>query len=466
MTLRRVSTTFTNSTTRPSIVVTLGGVSAGCPLDVVLVASPGASLRGASGRWAGCRVSKIVLSTDAYVYLNIDDPVCAWATYRGVLVSVSPNSGEDDLIGGISVMSAAMMRAGSRARLNNELLIETVRRLRHPGRVSRLRGMYCFLDAESAMRAAALWGSFRNHFRPDFLAELHLETTSRRDRLDSNWITCARRDENGFLLPGELNQFDRYWQGEEYPGKVPIWETIIEGRMNVLGTDLRDRAYETIKRQYPRSVTFLEIARLAAWVGSDLGNLRAWLQDDGVNVSLRYLMDMRDANDPKFLRKLEQLKSEGHPINWADLHQEIKHGSFGQTIDLRPYGFTRPKSELPFLRQAPASGEDATMTPPRDNMRIAGRLSALENLLALLIFDRARVDANPLGWVTQYISSLRRGGQFIAPQPLPEGAAARLAEETHKAILEFADMLEVQLQELIRTGQIARPPTDQDSSKG
>lgn len=90
------------------------------------MASPGASLRGASGRWAGCRVSKIVLSTDAYVYLNIDDPVCAWATYRGVLVSVSPNSGEDDLIGGISVMSAAMMRAGSRARLNNELLIETV----------------------------------------------------------------------------------------------------------------------------------------------------------------------------------------------------------------------------------------------------------------------------------------------------------------------------------------------------
>jgi hypothetical protein len=45
-----------------------------------------------------------MLSTDAYAYLNVDDPICAWAAYRSVLVSVAPN-GEDDLIGGISVMS-------------------------------------------------------------------------------------------------------------------------------------------------------------------------------------------------------------------------------------------------------------------------------------------------------------------------------------------------------------------------
>ena len=73
-----------------------------------------------------------MLSTDAYAYLNIDDPVCAWATYRGVLVSVSPKAGEDDLIGGISLISAGMMRSGSQARLNNELAIESVRRARHP----------------------------------------------------------------------------------------------------------------------------------------------------------------------------------------------------------------------------------------------------------------------------------------------------------------------------------------------
>jgi len=139
-----------------------------------------------------------VLSTDAYVYLDVTDPVCAWATYRGALVSVSPDASRDDLIGGVSLMSAGMMRAGSPARLSNELALEGARRLKHPGRVSRLLGMYRFLDSESAQRAATLWGSFQNHFRPEFLAELSLQTTSRRDRLDSNWITYAKRDENGF----------------------------------------------------------------------------------------------------------------------------------------------------------------------------------------------------------------------------------------------------------------------------
>jgi hypothetical protein len=28
-----------------------------------------------------------MLSTDAYAYLNVDNPICAWATYRGVLVT-------------------------------------------------------------------------------------------------------------------------------------------------------------------------------------------------------------------------------------------------------------------------------------------------------------------------------------------------------------------------------------------
>ena len=403
-----------------------------------------------------------MLSTDAYAYLNIDDPICAWATYRGVLVSVSPNGDQDDLTGGISVMSAGMLRSGSHARLNNELALESIRRLRHPGRVSRLRGMYCFLDRESAERAAALWGGFENHFRPEFLAELYLEAKSRKDRLDSNWITYAKLDENGCLIASELSQFDNYWEGREYPGKVPIWETIVEGRVTILGTDLRDRAYEVIRREYPRSVALLEIARLAAWVGSDLGNVRAWLRDDGDVVSLHYLQDMREANDPKFLRKLEQLKLEGHPINWADLHQEMKHGSFGKTMDLRPYGFSRPKSELPFLLLAPPIKETGSVTASSDKLRMAGRLSALENLLALFVFDRARLDANPSAWITQYISNIRRGVNFISQTPLPDDVAERLREETHKATLEFADLLEFQLQELIRTGQIGNPAGEKD----
>lgn len=393
------------------------------------------------------------LSTDAYVYLNIADPVCAWATYRGVLISVSPNGRDDELIGGISLMAANMMRADLKARLSNELVIESVRRRKHPGRVSRLRGMYCFLDIDSAARAAALWGGFRNHFRPEYLAELHLQAWTRRDRLDSNWITYAKRDQNDFILTSELEQLDHYWEGRKYPGKLPIWETIVEGRMIVLGTELREKAYETIKRKFPRSLALLEIARLAAWVESDLGNIRAWLQDEGENIALHHLIDMRDANDAGFIGKLDRLKSEGHPINWDDLRREMKDGSFGQTPDLRPYGFLRPKAELPFIGEMRNSEEAERMTPP-DYVRIAGRLSALENLLALLILDRALLDGNPSAWITQYIANLRKGTTLVSTQALPENDLARLQEETHRAILEFADMLQMHLKGLVATGQI------------
>lgn len=404
-----------------------------------------------------------MFSTGAYAYLDIDNPICAWATYRGILVSASPDGGRDDLVGGISVMSASLLESGAGARLNNELAIESIRRQRHPGRVSRLRGMYCFLDRESAERAGAAWGDCQNHFRPEFLAEFHLETTSRKDRLDSNWITYAERDENGFLIAGQLGQFDEYWAGRAYPGKEPIWETILEGRMVVLGTDLRERAYDVIRRTHPRSVALLEIARLAACVGSDLGNLRAWLRDDGDQVSLHYLQDMRESNDPDFLRKLEQLKMEGHPINWRDLHEEMKHGSFGKTMDLRPHGFSRAKDELPFLRATAAAKDPNSMTAAApDAVRMAGRISAIENLLGVLVCDFARLQPDPVAWIRQYIANLRRGGNFISQHPLPEDIAGRLREETHKAFLEIADLLEIQLQELIRTGQVADRRTGND----
>jgi hypothetical protein len=191
------------------------------------------------------------LSTDAYAYLDINDPVCAWATYRSVLVSAgaAASRGEAALV---SLMSAGLMRAGRQSRLSNELILESFRRARHPNRVSRLSGMYCFLDIESAERAAAVWGSFRNHFRPEFLAELHLQTSFSRDRLDSNWITFSPRDENGFFLTDDLNWIDRYWGGEPFPDRLPIWETLLEGRMIVLGIELRKRAYDVIREKIPK----------------------------------------------------------------------------------------------------------------------------------------------------------------------------------------------------------------------
>lgn len=273
-----------------------------------------------------------MLSTDAYAFLNINHPLCAWATYRGMLVCAPPEPGF------LSVWTAGTMRAENPARIDRELILEPARLAQFPDRISRLRGMYRFLDIESADHACASWASSANHFRAENLAELHLgEAGPKRDRLDSNWITHAPENEDGFLT--EVAWIPSYWAGEPYPNATPIWETLVEGRMIVLGTSLREQAYAAIKRCFPDSLTFLEIARQAAWVGSDLGNICAWLGQDGDD--LKYLMDMRDAENPDVVKRLEQLKRSGHPINWADMAPHIAQHSFGRVPDLRPFGFRR-----------------------------------------------------------------------------------------------------------------------------
>jgi hypothetical protein len=279
-----------------------------------------------------------MLTTDAYAFLNINDPVCAWATYRAVLVSAQ------DAPGFLSVWSAGMTRMESPQRLAREFALEQYRRQFHPKKISRLRGMFCFLDLGSAERALS-WGGPANHFRAEYLAELNLtEAGECRDRFDANWVTDQ---------PGDW--IAHYWAGEACPGKTPIWETLVDGRLLVLGTDLRTRAYDVIKRRFPDSLTFLEIARMAAWVGSDLGSVSAFLREEGDDLVLSYLMDMRDAENPEFIENLQKYKDEGNPINWADITPNLSEGLFGKTPDLRPFGFRRPKVAMPYVGR-PQSG--------------------------------------------------------------------------------------------------------------
>jgi hypothetical protein len=284
-----------------------------------------------------------MLNTDAYVFLNIRDPLCAWSTYRSVLVAAQ------DAPGFLSVWTAGRLRLNNDEKFGIEIGLEKVRRQHHPTRVSRLRGMYCFLDLGGAERALS-WG---NHFRPEFLAELSLaEAGARRDRLDANWITHRGGKFNDWM--------DRYWRGEAFPDDEPLWETIVDGRMIVLGTTLRERAYQVIKRDFPESLTFLEIARLAASVGSDLGNIAAHLRQSADDFILDYVMDMRDAENPDFHEKLRRAKEAGEPVNTADLTPIWTQGTFGRTMDLRRFGFRRPKAEMPYLLQGARQGDDAT----------------------------------------------------------------------------------------------------------
>lgn len=289
-----------------------------------------------------------MLMTDGWAYLNIRHPVCAWATYRGTLVSAPSEPGF------VSVWTASMMQTTDSAWISRELALEQHRRQFHPDRVSRLNGMYCFLDLESA-EGALRWGDRNSHFRPEYLAELSLaEAGSRRDRLDSNLVTYAPRDESGTFIADDW--MDSYWKGNSHPDHSPIWETLVEGHLTVLGSELRQRAYSVARRRFPESLMFLEIARLAAWVGSDLGSICGHLREDGKDFVMEFLMDMRDAESPLFLEKLEKLRGEGHPMNLGDMWPHIARGSFGNVPDLRALGFRRSKAEMPYVGMATPEG--------------------------------------------------------------------------------------------------------------
>lgn len=276
----------------------------------------------------------MAVETEAWGYLNIFNPVCAWAAHRAVLVS-APATG-----GFVSVWAASLFARTDRSRADREILIETARRQHFPTRISRLTGMYCFTDLESAERALS-WGSPRNHFRKEFIAEYSLAEAVKAEKVDANWIT-------GSSTLNDQEWPRHYWSGEPFPGQAPIWETLVTGRLIILGTAIRERSRDLIERRFPKSVVLAETARMAAYVGSDLGNACGFLFDEGKNVSLKYLCDMREAGDPELQKKLVDLRDSGGVVATPAFIESLKIGAF-HTPDFRPFEYTRPKGSMPLI---------------------------------------------------------------------------------------------------------------------
>ena len=161
--------------------------------------------------------------------------------------------------------------------------------------------------------------------------------------MDANWITHADPSAAG---PNE-EWMSRYWQGEPYPGATPVWETLVEGKVVVLGTELPERAYQVAKTHWPGSLMLLEISRLGAWIGSDIGSIGVFMAEGPNAYEFKFLLDMRDASDAGFLERLKQLMRSGHPVNWTDITPHYKRGSFGQTPDMSLYKFSRPRTVDP-----------------------------------------------------------------------------------------------------------------------
>ena len=160
-----------------------------------------------------------------------------------------------------------------------------VRRQRHSHNVSRLTGMYFFADFSEA-KVAESWGDISGRRILESLNSHHVAS----DTVDSNWITYAPRDPEGRLRASDLSWIDRYWAGEAHDNG-PVWETIVDGRAIVLGTQLRQRAYKCRER-FPDALNTLQLSRLAAAVDADLGQVTALMrrrrQQYRIDYSPRY----------------------------------------------------------------------------------------------------------------------------------------------------------------------------------
>ncbi|MBI1276368.1 hypothetical protein GC177_10440 [bacterium] len=230
-----------------------------------------------------------------------------------------------------------MLYTNDPQRVAREFGLERVRALQYPSLVSRLRGMYVFTDKRSADLAANSWGG--HPFVSENLTEISLsEAKIIGIRHDANWITYAD-------VPDWM---ERYWLGEAHPNHEPIWEVLAEGRLILLGTVLRDKAFNILQSYFPEATVLLETARMAAWIGSDFANIAAFLRIMPPMVHLDYALDMRDLNNEDFIRQLIQLRDSGHPINWDAIMPHLSKGDF-VTPDLRPYGFIRTLLDMPYL---------------------------------------------------------------------------------------------------------------------
>jgi len=228
----------------------------------------------------------------------------------------------------VSMMFAGMVLHQNNVRLQNELLIEKIRAERFPGTTSRLSGMFFFTDPKCAQHAES-WGG---HFERSNLAQLEVYPSRPATVVDSNWITHAPVDANGRLTGGSNSWIESYWSGKLF-GDAPVWETIVDGRAVVWGTELRERAYGLLQREFPDALDTLEVARIAAHLGSDLGLSTAWLtQPASGRFELAYYMDFRDAENPGFLARLKEYDG---PRNVKDLAPG--KATFGLP-DFLPYG--------------------------------------------------------------------------------------------------------------------------------
>lgn len=145
----------------------------------------------------------------------------------------------------------------------------------------------------------------------NLVAIVPADTDFKSEEHDSTWIT------NFDSLPKDSAK--RYWEGELT--KEPLRELLLDGRFLILGTTVRKRAYETIMTVCPNALALLELSRLAAYFGSDLGAVAPWLKKDADRIFVTHIISYSEKEGLEIFRRAieENKRDPSFAVNWDDL---------------------------------------------------------------------------------------------------------------------------------------------------
>ena len=287
-----------------------------------------------SGKRISPNTIRLTSPVSAWVHLRVTDPLVAWLTYRGVLESVSRTAPEFLSLWSLNAAHSAVL--DDKWLFIREARLEAARAAKNPDAVSRLRGVFAFPNKETADLAVRTWRGFEAYF----LQEIEIREGSVVSWYDSQWI-----DAMGTLSAPTDGAAESYSVGNEF-GSQPLWELLIDGKADLVGIELREKAYNVVRAQWPDALSPLEIARLGAQLDSSIGYIAAFPRIAGDKVLIEFMMDCRDAENPTFLDALQKHLAALPPehINRADL---AVGGEFFAIPDLRSRSLTVPVTSWP-----------------------------------------------------------------------------------------------------------------------
>jgi hypothetical protein len=185
-----------------------------------------------------------------------------------------------------------------------------------------MHGIYLWPSEADAIRCESKWReSEGQHFDRNCLVEVGF-SYSNLTRVDTQWIDNFLLNNDVSLDRNDLTWAHRYWRGDQWD-ESPHWELIAEGRGVIWGTTLRMKALKRVETSWPNLLGQLELARIAAELGSDLYTMAPFVfaKEDGV-WRVDFLIDARDENADFMAKAGSFIRStDRSAINWNALER-------------------------------------------------------------------------------------------------------------------------------------------------